>query len=85
MNSELNKIVDQTDRFWLVCAPLRITSHPPTYIHGQYESAMEEARRLARENPGMTFHVLGSIEAFIKSDVTRIGFPEDITEDYVPF
>lgn len=77
----------KTQRFWLVCAPERIDTHPPTYRHPSYESASKEASRLAMAYPGVVFHVMSSVEACVRCDIQRVEFgPELRSEtDIVPF
>lgn len=45
-------------RFYMVWNP---HGRAPTYRHPTYQVAKEEARRLARENPGNRFIVLGAL------------------------
>lgn len=44
--------------FWFVWNP---NGHAPRYRHPSEASAIKEAERLARENPGRTFIVLESV------------------------
>lgn len=74
-------------RIWLVLNTERINTHPPRCLHGAYDTALGEAERLARENPGQVFHVMASVSASVKHDVTTIQFNDDPTEysDDMPF
>lgn len=56
------------DAFWMVWNEAR---EVPRVKHPSYESAVREAERLARTNPGETFHVLIATDAFIKQDIKR--------------
>lgn len=61
-------------KLFLVVNPDRITFHPPTFIHERRESAIAEAERLARENPGQLFHVCESVLAKRKVDIETVEF-----------
>ena len=50
---------------------------PPTFRHGTIMGAEMEATRLARENPGRHFFVLGTIAEVVKADVTVTRFEQD--------
>lgn len=52
------------DQFFLVWNPNGMG--PPRYRHGTKESAERESLRLADQNPGQTFHVLGNLGAASK-------------------
>lgn len=66
---------------------------PTNYRHDTRASAVEEAERLARSNPGRVFVVLEAVEAIRKVDVERVdlrapdkrasGWPA--TPDDIPF
>jgi len=56
-------------QFFLVWREGSVAS-TPTYKHSSYESASLEAKRLARERPGMKFHVLTHSATAFKADVT---------------
>ena len=83
----MNESMRTASRFWLVVNPERIDSHPPTYRHTSYESARDEAHRLASQHPNEQFHVMASIAAMKKSDVSEVIFENDPTCPYidVPF
>jgi hypothetical protein len=65
------------ERFWMV-----LGNGPPTVRHNSFETAREEAARLARLHRGAVFTVLMSIGAVIVSDVTWVDH-DDGSE--VPF
>lgn len=62
---------------FIVFNPQRVYEHPPRYQHPDYLSAANEAERLARENPGVEFHVMASVEVKVKRDIDTHQF--DIT------
>lgn len=65
------------DPFWMVCG---IGQGPPAHQHRTYTDAREEAKRLARENPGIRFVVLQAVEGY------KVTSPFEIVEyDQVPF
>lgn len=70
----------EVSQFWMVWSP---QGRPPTYQHDTWESAVNEARRLARMVPGSEFYVLHSVRGFtvpipdpqeIKIDVSDLPF-----------
>lgn len=65
--------------FYLVWCPEKGS---PTHQHGTYEDALNEAQRLARNNPGSKFYVLRAGEYFEKTDVVHIVLLET---DGMPF
>jgi hypothetical protein len=46
----------------------------PTHAHSSYDSAITEAERLAKENPGHVFHVMASV-GFAKVESPRVFKP----------
>lgn len=58
---------------------------PSTYKHENFESAANEAKRLARLNPDQNFIVMESVAGFIKREVEEIEFICDFGEDEIPF
>ena len=54
-------------QFYVVWSP---QGFAPKFRHGSETSAEEEAKRLARENPGKKFHVLAHIGTAFKEEVT---------------
>lgn len=64
--------------FWMVWNP---EGRAPTYKHTAFDSAVQEAERLARENPGQVFVVLSSVCARVSGDL-RIDLQYD---EGVPF
>lgn len=67
--------------------PHTLHIRPPTVLHTSFETAEAEAERLAKENPGSSFHVMASIVAKVKNDVRTISFADDPTmpDSEVPF
>lgn len=61
-------------QFWMVWSP---QGRAPTYRHDTWESAVNEARRLARTVPGNEFYVLHSVRGF----VMPIPDPQEISID----
>lgn len=55
--------------FWMVWNP---SGRPPSFRHSTEEAAVAESERLARENPGRTFIVLGSVCACRVDALQRI-------------
>lgn len=53
-------------QFWMIYG---IGSGAPTVMHPTKDSAVGEAKRLARNNPDIVFVVLESIAAAVKRDV----------------
>ncbi|QEH81026.1 hypothetical protein EIK56_24205 [Sphingomonas sp. C8-2] len=73
--------MSQDKPFYLVWRP---GGANPTYRHPDHGSALQEAQRLARLNPGMTFFVLIASDSFKRTDTEhRVLF--DPTHDDVPF
>jgi len=67
------------EKFWLVWNE---QGSSPTLKHSTEKDAKGEAERLARSNPGQTFHVLTLVDSCRKHDV--IWLSEAEKED-VPF
>jgi hypothetical protein len=65
--------------FWLVWNP---AGGPPTHEHQTEESAIAEAKRLARLNRGQKFVVLRAITHFVVDDMQRVDYEE---RDDLPF
>lgn len=64
--------------FWMVYG---MGQGAPTVRHDTSESAVAEARRLARANPGITFIVLASVRGYRTADpIVEIEF-----DDGIPF
>ncbi len=71
--------------FWMVYG---LHQGAPTVRHKTEESAINEARRLARNNPDVHFYVLAASHHVVKRDVdvTPIGLRAFVeTGDDVPF
>ena len=79
--------MSNTFRVWIVMNPQTLHIRPPTYLHQSFETAEAEAERLAKENPGSSFHVMASIVAKVKNDVRTISFDDNPTSPSceVPF
>ena len=73
------------NKIFLVVNPERITFHPPTFIHPSRDTAAAEAERLARENPGQTFHVVESVLAKTRVDVHTTEFDSEQDVSEIPF
>lgn len=77
------------EQFWMVYG---IGKKSPTYRHDSLNSALAEAKRLARENPGLTFVVLEAVGAIVKREFDTISYRADRSEvisfpatDNIPF
>ena len=64
--------------FWLVWRSDGV--FPPTYQHTYRDSAVNEAKRLARANPEQTFVVLMAETAFVKHDIAETRFIDEDPE-----
>lgn len=62
------------ESFWMVWNP---EGHSPTFRHREETSAVTEADRLARANPGQMFIVLMAVRAVRKTDTEHriLGAP----------
>lgn len=71
-------LFDDDAPFWMVWCP---TGNAPTVKHPNFQTAKQEAERLARANPGRKFHVLESkgMCAFATVQWTPVD------PDWVPF
>lgn len=67
------------NKTWFVWNPI---ASIPRFQHSTFESAKQEAKRLAVLNPGTEFMVLESIGAVVKTDVIWKDHEEDIE---IPF
>lgn len=54
-----------TQQFWMILNP---TARAPTFQHKTRKSADDEARRLARLNPGETFIILEAVCAVTRRE-----------------
>lgn len=68
------------DKFWMVW---RENGDIPRYKHATEASAKQEAERLARNNPGVKFYVLVSVDACRLIDV--LWENQQGEDDYNPF
>lgn len=65
--------------FWMVKG-----KGPSSAVHYSLEAAQAEAKRLAREAPGVVFVVLESVSAHFKVDVESVDVRPEIG-DGIPF
>lgn len=68
--------------FWLVWNP---TGKNPSYRHPSEASAITEAERLARENPGNTFVVLQTVCARRVDYMLRVDMRPGAENEEIPF
>lgn len=59
--------MDTIPQFWIVWSPGG--TKPPSYRHDSMSSAIDEAKRLAGQNPGKEFYVLWAMGRARKVDV----------------
>lgn len=75
-------------KFWMIYG---IYQGSPRYMHKTKESALQEASRLSKLSPGVTFVVLEAVDAFEadapKVQQIEIGAPQkvELSEDDIPF
>lgn len=72
------------EKFWLV----KGASGPSTRMQPTLTIAVQEAKRLARENPGQPFYVCEAVEMVIKHDVEVVSLRErrlEPEDDGIPF
>lgn len=63
------------EAFWMVWNE---TGRSPTHKHPTQASAETEAERLARSNPGQTFHVLRLVGSCCKSDLVWLRATDEM-------
>lgn len=63
----------EQEPFWIVWNP---QGRNPTHRHGSEFSALQEAERLARLNPGQVFIALRAVGARMVNDMQRVTFNE---------
>lgn len=76
---------NESVKFWMVYG---LHQRAPAYRHKSESSAVDEAKRLAREHPGIHFFVLETTHHVVKRDVdvTKIGSVRGSTfDDGIPF
>lgn len=56
--------------FWMVYA--RNGTHPPAHEHHDYQAALNESQRLAREHPHTQFYVLAAVAVSVRTDVVTV-------------
>lgn len=61
--------------FWMVWSP---QGRPPTHRHESHGSAVTEAERLARTNPGQQFFVLEATDMRELNDMKRVSLDRPI-------
>lgn len=59
----------------------------PYFVHGSYDGAKDEAKRLARLNPDQKFYVMESVGMAVKHDVAFYAYADNgsVQEDEIPF
>ncbi|MDQ0305300.1 hypothetical protein [Ancylobacter polymorphus] len=57
------------DQFWMVYG---LGQRPPAVRHPTEQSAADEAKRLARLNPGIRFYVLEPVSVSVKQDIETV-------------
>ena len=76
-------VIQGLDVFWMVWNP---RGGPPTVRHVSYESARDEAKRLARQVPDNQFFVLKSVGCAQRETVSWVGLRDDDPYgDGIPF
>lgn len=68
--------------FWMVYGA---GQGAPTARHGSQDIAETEARRLARNNPGIEFYVLQTVARAVKIDVQVTRFERRDIDADIPF
>ncbi len=69
--------------FWMVW---NVEGRAPTYKHASHASAVNEAERLARLNPGQTFAVLRATDLRHSGPMERVELqPHEPRPDEIPF
>lgn len=69
-------------KFWMVVG---IGKGAPTRMHNCRKIASDEARRLARANPGVTFIVLEAVEAVTKREFDTLTYRAAQSGDDIDF
>lgn len=69
-------------KFWMVVG---IGKGAPTRMHYRRDIAADEARRLARANPGVTFIVLEAVEAVTKREFDTLTYRAAQSGDDIDF
>lgn len=76
-------------QFWMVYG---IERRNLPYRYDSLNSAFDEAKRLARENPGLTFVVLEAVGAIVKREFDTVSYRADRSDvvsfpatDNIPF
>lgn len=67
--------------FWIIWSPTGST--PPSYRHELYQSAVQEAERLARASRGDEFYVMRAETMRKVNDMVSVDYVHP--NDYVPF
>ncbi len=69
-------------QFWMIYG---IGQRAPEMRHDSHQSAIEEAKRLARNNPGKTFVVLEAVNAITKREFDTVTFRAKREYQDIPF
>ncbi len=68
-------MANSNDAFWIVWNP--DNHRAPKYRHDTFRAADSEAKRLARENPGCEFIVMGSCRSVKVANLIVTDFTSD--------
>jgi hypothetical protein len=72
--SEEAIMIRDSETFWMVKG-----NGPTSFVHDSPQSAADEAKRLARENPGKQFYVLQAMKGYVTNDLVEFDL------SYIPF
>lgn len=73
----------QAEKFWIVWCPTG--AKPPSFRHPTFGAATTEADRLARENPGREFFVLGAESSCCAVSMQRVEYLDPTPDPQIPF
>lgn len=77
--------MSERKKFWMIYG---VGQRAPTMRHESFDLAHSEAKRLARNNPGIEFVVLEAVAAVFKQDVVTVSFAAPVDrrqDDGIPF